>query len=120
MARTKKNGPRYLICVISKSLLAYCDEEAWWIDSASSRHVTKSINYFVDIKELKTGDHKVYMGNNIYCDVLGIGTVKIPLPGEMNLLLTDVLFAPNMRCNLIFVSRLDDKGYEVKFRSGKV
>ncbi|KAL4199023.1 hypothetical protein AMTRI_Chr03g49100 [Amborella trichopoda] len=60
------------------------------------------------------------MGNDTYYDVLGVGTFKLCLPGETNILLTDTLYAPNMRHNLISVPRLDGKGYEIRFRSGQV
>ncbi|KAL4202072.1 hypothetical protein AMTRI_Chr02g261910 [Amborella trichopoda] len=60
------------------------------------------------------------MGNDTYCDVLGVSIFKLCLPRGKNLLLTDTLYAPNMRRNLISVPRLDDKGYEIRFRSGRV
>ncbi|KAL4187362.1 hypothetical protein AMTRI_Chr09g38660 [Amborella trichopoda] len=60
------------------------------------------------------------MGNDTYCDVLGVGTFKLCLPGGTNLLLTDILYAPNIRRNLISVPRLDDKGYKIRFKSGRV
>ncbi|KAG8385875.1 hypothetical protein BUALT_Bualt03G0090600 [Buddleja alternifolia] len=82
---------------VSESLLANCDLVAWWVDSTSSRHVAKTRDGFVEMKEVKARNHKLYMGNNTYCDVLGIDTVRIGLPGENNLFLTDVLYAPNMR-----------------------
>lgn len=45
------NGGRThdLICVVSESLLADSDGNAWWIDSGSSRHVAKSKEHFVDM-----------------------------------------------------------------------
>ncbi|KAL4200170.1 hypothetical protein AMTRI_Chr03g148370 [Amborella trichopoda] len=60
------------------------------------------------------------MGNDTYYDVLGVGTFKLCLPRRTNILITDTLYAPNMRCNLIYVPMLDDKGYEIRFRSGRV
>ncbi|KAL4201490.1 hypothetical protein AMTRI_Chr02g216380 [Amborella trichopoda] len=60
------------------------------------------------------------MGNGTYYDVLGVGTFKLCLPGGTNLLLTNTFYAPNTRRNLISVPRLDDKGYEIRFRSGRV
>ncbi|KAL4183475.1 hypothetical protein AMTRI_Chr11g155330 [Amborella trichopoda] len=60
------------------------------------------------------------MGNDTYYDVLDVDTFKLCLPGGTNLLLTDTLYAPNMKRNLISVPRLDDKGYEIRFRSGRV
>ncbi|KAL4185658.1 hypothetical protein AMTRI_Chr10g231820 [Amborella trichopoda] len=60
------------------------------------------------------------MENDTYCDLLGVGTFKLCLPGETNILLIDTLYASNIRCNLIYVPRLDKKGYEIRFRSGRV
>ena len=71
------------------------------------------------MKEVKADDHCVYMGNNTYCDVLGIGTVKIMISGERNLYMSDVLFAPTMTCNLIFIPCLDEKAFEIRFHSRK-
>ena len=105
--------------MVFESLLIDVDSRAWWIDFASSRHVAKTRDFFVDMKEVKVGDHRVYMGNNTYCDALGIGTVEIMIPGERNLYMSDVLFAPTMTCNLIFIPCLDEKGFEIRFRSGK-
>ncbi|KAK3012314.1 hypothetical protein RJ639_012614 [Escallonia herrerae] len=115
-----KKGPRDIVCVVSESLLADCNSRSWWVDSASSRHVAKTRENFVEMKDVKAGDHKIYMGNNMYCNVLDVGTVKIPLPGQNNLILTDVLYAPNMRRNLLSVPRMDKKGFELHFRSSKV
>ena len=96
--------------MVYESLLTDVDSEAWWVDSALSRHVAKMRDFFVDMKEVKAGDHRVYMGNKTYYDVLGIETVKIMTLGERNLYLSDVLFAPTMRCNLISIPCLDEKG----------
>ncbi|KAL4187643.1 hypothetical protein AMTRI_Chr09g40010 [Amborella trichopoda] len=60
------------------------------------------------------------MENDTYCDVLGVSTFKLCLPRRTHRLLTDTLYAPNMRRNLISVPRLDDKGYEIRFKSGQV
>ena len=45
--------PRILICVVSESLLTDVDSRARWVDSASSRHVAKMRDFFVDMKRLK-------------------------------------------------------------------
>ncbi|KAK2985165.1 hypothetical protein RJ640_011986 [Escallonia rubra] len=115
-----KKGPGDIVCVVSESLLADCDSQSWWVDSVSSRHVAKTRKNFVEMRDVKASDHKLSMGNNMYCDVLGVGTVKILLPGQNNLILTDVLYVPNMRRNLLYVPRMDEKGFELRFRSSKV
>ena len=105
--------------MVSESLLTDVDFRAWWIDSASSCHVAKTRDFFVDMKEVKANDHHVYIGNNTYCDVLGIEAVKIMILGERNLYLSNVLFAPTMKRNLISIPCLDEKGFEIRFHSRK-
>ncbi|KAG5565586.1 hypothetical protein RHGRI_001486 [Rhododendron griersonianum] len=112
-------GSKDIVCVVSESLLADTDVGAWWVDSASSRHVAKNKESFVELKEVKASDHRIYMGNNSYCDVVGIGTVKIMLPGDKNFYLTDVLYSPTMRRNLISVPRLDEKDFET-IKNGEI
>ena len=73
--------------MVSESLLIDVDSGTWWVDSASSRYVAKMRDFFIDMKEVKVSDHRVYMGNNTYCDVLGIGTMKIMILGERSLYL---------------------------------
>ena len=59
-------GSKDIICVVFESLLIDVDSGAWWVGSASSRHVAKTRDFFVDMKEIKAGDHRVYMDNNTY------------------------------------------------------
>ena len=105
--------------MVSESLLTDVDFRAWWIDFASSCHVAKTRDFFVDMKEVKANDHHVYIGNNTYCDVLGIEAVKIMILGERNLYLSNVLFAPTMKRNLISIPCLDEKAFEIRFHSRK-
>ncbi|KAG9450499.1 hypothetical protein H6P81_010464 [Aristolochia fimbriata] len=100
-------------------LLVDVGENTLWLDSVTSRHVAKSREFFFDFKEMKTGEHRVYIGNNTYCDVIGTGTVRLKLPRGNYLVLTEVLCAPNIRRNLIFIPCLDKKGLETRFKSGK-
>ena len=109
-----------IICVTFEVLLSDGEDNAWWLDSGASKHVAMSRAVFSEFKEMKTGEHRIYMGNNSYCDVLGTGTIQIQLKGGNNLILTDVLCAPNMRKNLISVPQLDKKGFGTRFVSGKV
>jgi hypothetical protein len=49
-----------------------------------------------------------------------IGTVSFQRESGKPLSFVDVLYVPGMTKNLISVSTLEDKGYEVTFRKGKV
>ena len=56
---------------ISKAMIIEPLSDNWWIDKATTRHIARSKELFVDLKEKKLGEQKVYMGNNTYSDVLG-------------------------------------------------
>ena len=51
------------------------------------------------------------MGNNTYVNVLGEGDCKIN-NSKSTIVLKNVLFAPNIRRNLVSVSVLQKKGFE--------
>ena len=46
--------------------------------------------------------------------------IKVPNDGEINeIKLCGVLYAPNLRCTLISIGRIDDTGYSSIFKGGK-
>jgi hypothetical protein len=90
----KTNGGKKqneIAMTITEVMMAEPTTNSWWIDSVATRHITRSREFFVDFTEKAIGEHKVYMGNNTYSDVLGEGKCKISV-----------------------------KGYTIKFKSGKV
>ena len=55
------------------------------------------------------------MGNNSRVEAKGIGTCKLTLRGRRILLLHDILYAPEIRRNLIYVLVLLELGYYLTF-----
>ncbi|XP_028097311.1 uncharacterized protein LOC114297141 [Camellia sinensis] len=96
---------------------------AWWIDSAATRYIVQNKDMFVEFTEKKVGEHKIYMGNNSYSDVLGIGNCQFSI-NETSIVLHDVLhnvlYVPSIRRNLISISVLTQKGFEINFRFNTV
>ena len=82
--------------------------DSWWIDSAATRHIIGSREFFVDFKEKPASEHKVYMVNNTYSDILGEGKCKFSVNGSI-IVVYNVLYVPSIRRNLISVPILDDK-----------
>ena len=78
----------------------------WWIDSVATCHIVRSKELFVDLKEKKIGEYKVYMRNNTYSDVLGERNCKLFINGII-VNLSNVLYAPDIRRSLIYVFVLD-------------
>lgn len=64
-----------------------------------------------NLKKLKTGKHKLYMSDNSFCYVLGTCSVFVQRKNGDHLVLTNVLYAPKMRKNLISIPQLDKKGF---------
>lgn len=117
--RQKTNDkPKELILTISEALIAE-GEEQWCVDSGATRHVCKDKSFFININEKAQGEHRLYMGNNTYIDVLGEGDCKLSCNGT-NVILKNVLYAPTIRRNLISVAMLEKKGFEVRFKTGVV
>lgn len=75
--------------------------------------------FFSYIKKLKTCENRLYRGDNSFCYVLGTGSDWVQLKNGDNLVLTNILLAPNIRRNLMSIPQLDKKGFETSFISGK-
>uniref|UniRef100_A0A2N9J933 Uncharacterized protein n=1 Tax=Fagus sylvatica TaxID=28930 RepID=A0A2N9J933_FAGSY len=114
-----KNKGKEIAMTITEALVIESPPTSWWVDSAATRHIARNRELFVDLKEKKLGEHRVYMRNNTYNDVLGEGRCKSSI-GDSVIVLNNVLYVPTVRRNLISVSVLDEKGFEVKMKSGHV
>lgn len=88
----------------------------WWI---SRNYIARSKELFIDLKEKKLEEQKVYMGNNTYSDVLSEGNCRLSINGIV-VILSNVLHVPDVRRNLISISIPDKKGYEIRLKSSCV
>ena len=59
------------------------------------------------------------MTNGVEAEVEAIGDLSLELDDGFVLQLSDVLYVPSLRRNLISVSRLDDDGYDCHLGNGK-
>lgn len=55
------------------------------------------------------------VGNVQECKIAGKGTIRLKLRNGSKLFLQEVRHIPNLKKNLIFVSKLDSEGYKVSF-----
>jgi hypothetical protein len=95
------------------------DSDIWLIDSGASRHMTGYREHLTDLLEKECRLH-VVLGYNARYTMKGVGTSTFQLDYDTPLQLSEVLFVPGMKRNLVSVSSLDDKGYKVTFFEGKV
>ena len=95
------------------------DSNEWWVDSGATRHIAKTKKGLVSLKKFKAGEQRVYMGNNTYLNVEGVGTYKLDL-GDNIMVLKDVFYAPRIWWNLISVPTLMKNELEVRFYNNRV
>ena len=90
----------------------------WVIDSGASFHVTSQAGFFTSYSQGEFGN--VCMGNEDVTKIVGMGDISLETNiGCKKLLLRDVRHVPDIRLNLIFAGKLDDKGYNNNFSDGK-
>jgi len=78
----------------------------WTVDSGAINHITMDQTTFVEYHQILKGSKYIYMGNNAFAAVLGIGTCKLDLQGGHTLYLHDVLYVVEVWWNLISVLAL--------------
>ncbi|KAK9200885.1 hypothetical protein WN944_016084 [Citrus x changshan-huyou] len=88
----------------------------WIADSGAMEHVANERGAYVEYRQISQGTKWIYVGNNSRVEAKGIGTCKLQLHGGQMLYLHDVLYAPEIRRNLVFVTVLLNMGYHVIFR----
>jgi hypothetical protein len=104
----------FIACMSSATV-----SDMWFVDSGASCHMTGRKEFFTRLQEggvnlvIELGDDRRYKAQ-------GVGTVSFQRESGKPLRFADVLYVSGLTKNLISVSTLEDKGYEVTFRKGRV
>ena len=92
----------------------------WTVDSIATDHVARDWTSLVEFWQILKGSRCIDIGNNASAAVLGIGTCKLELRRGPTLYLHDVLYALEVRRNLVSVLILLELGFHIMFESGCV
>ncbi|KAJ9563977.1 LOW QUALITY PROTEIN: hypothetical protein OSB04_009137 [Centaurea solstitialis] len=90
----------------------------WILDTGGAFHMTPHKEWFSSYEKVATGS--VSMGNDMPCDVVGIGSVSIKMHDGIVRTLTDVRHVPEMKKNLISLGVLDKKGFKYSGGGGVI
>jgi hypothetical protein len=90
----------------------------WYIGSGASHHMTGVREHLTDLTQI--GDLEVVLGDDRVVKVVGSGTISFQRESLPPMLLREVLYAPGLKKNLISVSAIEERRYEVLFRDGQV
>lgn len=86
----------------------------WYLDTGCSNHMTGHKNWLLDLDE--SVKSKVRFADNTTIDAEGIGKVMIKRGEGKPAYLTDVLYVPSMKTNLLSLGQLLQKGFSMNMR----
>lgn len=90
------------------------NSEEWCLDSGASSHMTSNKDKFLNL-EFNT-NRTLNLANNYSTKITGNGTVKIMSEDNYLVELKDTLLVPDLRSNLLSVSKMTQHGFEVIFK----
>jgi hypothetical protein len=95
------------------------DNDIWLIDSGASRYMTEYKDDLTDLVEKESSLH-VVLGDNDKNNVKWVRTSTFQLDSDIPLQLSEVLYVPRMKRNLVSIFALEDKCYKVTFSERNV
>ncbi|GKB54981.1 retrovirus-related pol polyprotein from transposon TNT 1-94 [Tanacetum coccineum] len=104
--------------MISEVNLVGTNNSGWWIDTGATRHVCADKSMFHSFRAVDNGQ-KLFMGNSATADIKGEGDVILKMTSEKELKLTNVLYVPEIRKNLVSGWLLNKFGFRLVFESDK-
>lgn len=87
--------------VTSHIMVAHTSPYNWILDTGPTQHIAMNRSGFVEYRRVPAGSRGIFVANGDTVQVIGIGTYKLDLRGGRTLLLHDVLYAPDVRRNLL-------------------
>ena len=90
------------------------DSDVWYFDSGATKHITSHRDMFTCLEAVPNGN-TVTCANNASYPVKGIGKIVLTSANGSSFTLSDALYVPGIRKNLLSVSALARLGFVVKF-----
>eukprot|EP00253_Pinus_taeda_P011151 PITA_11151 len=103
-----------IACMVSSMM-----GSVWYLDSGASFHMTGEKELFSDLEEKYLHIH-IEMGDDKKYSATGLGTITFQRELVDPLTLKNVMYVPRLKNNLVTISMLEDRGYDVIFSKGKV
>lgn len=102
-------------------LMSYVDfsqtkgEEAWFLDSGCSNHMTGNKEWFSELDE--GFKQTVKLGNDTRMAVVAKGSVRFQVNG-MTQVISNVFYIPELKSNLLSIGQLQEKGLAILIEQG--
>ncbi|XP_047169380.1 uncharacterized protein LOC124837932 [Vigna umbellata] len=92
--------------------------DLWFLDSGCSNHMTCHQEWLINFDAMKKS--KVKFVDDSTLKVEGMGNVVIRRKNSSHAMITGVLLVPDMKCNLLTVGQLIQRGFKVVMEDNKV
>ena len=99
--------------VIEVNIVSYGN--LWLLDTGCGSHICTDMQGLKDRRKLTKGESDLQVGNGARVVVVAIGTYVLNLPSGFCLYLDNCFCVPSLTKNIIFVSRLNKKGFHLNF-----
>ncbi|KAJ8731579.1 hypothetical protein PYW07_004743 [Mythimna separata] len=110
----KKSGRRSQAHLTA--LAAGVKRDVWYVDSGAAQHFCNDRRFLSDFTNEKS--KKVLIANGEALPTAGKGTAQTVLKDNSVRSISNVYLVPKLSANLLSVSAMDKKGFEIVFRSG--
>ncbi|KAA8532168.1 hypothetical protein F0562_006691 [Nyssa sinensis] len=105
---------------VSLLMVCHVNEETqqnmWYLDTGCSNHMCGDKKAFSDLDE--SFRNNVKFGDNSTVSVMGKGKVTLQTKEHSTHTISNVLFVPDLKTNLLSVGQLQEKGYEISIKDG--
>lgn len=92
---------------------------SWCLDSGCTSHMSSNLEEFENIEEIKK---TLCLANGQTSEISGVGDVKLNVidnKHENKFKVKNVMYVKDLRTNLMSISKLADKGYEICFKKSE-
>ena len=108
------------LCLVVESCLLACTTGTWCVDTGATNHVCNSLKGIQETKRLAEREIYLLMGDTSHMAAVIVGVVTLHFEGGKKLVLSDCLYVPSVRRNLVSVSYLSCNGYSSLFNKDSI
>ena len=113
--KKKKQDVAFTSGIYVIEINAASNNNAWVLDTGCGSHICSNVQGLKSSRRLKKGEVDLRVANGAKVAALFVGTYSLSLPSGLVLDLEDCFYVPSISRNIISISSLCNKGFEINF-----